>query len=239
MVFALHPHQDRFVTGSEDAVVLAGVDARVATLFPLVETALQITLDAGDVLGETVVVVGLGSVGLLTGLLLERAGARVLGVDPSAWRRGRAAELGLDAVVPDDVASHVRENTVRAGIPLVIEVSGNPDALVASLPLLAQEGTALVASWYGTKPVTLDLGREFHRRRLTIRSTQVSSIPARLSSRWTLERRRQQAAELLTELPLKALATHEFPFERAADAFEALDRGDESMLHAALVYDES
>ena len=64
---------------------------------------------------------------------------------------------------------------------LVIEVSGNPAALPDALRLLAHEGTALVASWYGTRDAVLPLGDRFHRRRLTIRSTQVSTIPARLA----------------------------------------------------------
>ena len=41
-------------------------------------------------------------------------------------------------------------------------------------------------SWYGTKEVTLPLGAEFHRRRLRIRSTQVSTIAAALAGRWTV-----------------------------------------------------
>lgn len=238
LVFGLHPHQDRFVCASDDAVALPAVDPRLATLFPLVETAFQITLDSGNVLGERVVVVGLGTVGVLTALLLQSAGAQVMGVDPSPWRRRLVGELDIAAVGPDDAGDRVAEATGAEGVPLAVEVSGNPSALGSALPLLAHEGTVLVASWYGTKPVTLQLGAEFHRRRLTIRSTQVSTIPSRLSGRWSLERRRNHVVRLLGELPLKRLATHEFPFARAADAFAALDRGDENLMHAALSYYE-
>ena len=48
----------------------------------------------GPVFGERVVVFGLGAVGLLTSLLLSRAGARVLGVDPRAWRVDVLRDLG-------------------------------------------------------------------------------------------------------------------------------------------------
>ena len=52
LVFAFHPHQDRFVVGAEDVVALDGVEPRRATMLPLVETALQICLlytsDAAD-----------------------------------------------------------------------------------------------------------------------------------------------------------------------------------------------
>jgi len=235
-VFALHPHQDRFVAGAADIVPVGDVDLRQATLFPLVETALQISLDAGPVLDDVVLVTGLGAVGLLTALLLGRAGARVVGVEPHAWRRAAAATVGVDACAPGEGAERVAAETDGRGVPLVVEASGNPDALAGALPWLAHEGTALVASWYGSKPVTLPLGGEFHRRRLTIRSTQVSTIPAALSGRWTLARRRAAAAQLLGELPLQALATHEFPLAEAAEAYAAIDRGEEGLLHAALWY---
>jgi threonine dehydrogenase-like Zn-dependent dehydrogenase len=184
-----------------------------------------------------VAVTGLGAVGLLTSLLLQRGGAEVLGCDPSPWRRELAASLGLTAVDPDRLPGEVAAATGGRGIPLLVEVSGNPDALGRGLDLLAHEGTALVASWYGTKPASLPLGGAFHRRRLVLRSTQVSTIPAALAGEWTVERRRAEARSLLGTLPLEHLATHEFPFADAAAAFAALDRGDEGLLHAALRYE--
>src|ERR1700749_4913673 len=47
LVFAFHPHQDVFAARAEDLIELPAVDPAVATLFPLVETALQGTLDGG------------------------------------------------------------------------------------------------------------------------------------------------------------------------------------------------
>jgi 2-desacetyl-2-hydroxyethyl bacteriochlorophyllide A dehydrogenase len=235
-VFAFQPHQDAFVAGAEAVVVLGDVDPRQATLFPLVETALQITLDAGARTGESVVVYGLGSVGLLTALLLRRAGAAVLAVDLAPWRRELAAGLGVPAVAPEALLDTLGTDGHPGRVPLAIEVSGNPAALAGALGVLAHEGEVLVASWYGTKPVALPLGGDFHRRRLTIRSTQVSTIPARLSDRWDAPRRRAATLALLGELPLSALATHTFPFERAGDAFAAIDRGTDGLIHVALGY---
>jgi 2-desacetyl-2-hydroxyethyl bacteriochlorophyllide A dehydrogenase len=236
VVFAFHPHQDLFVVDAADTVPLGPVDPRLGTLFPLVETALQITLDAGEVLERPVVVIGLGAVGILTAALLLRAGARVLAADLKPWRREVAALLGISTVLPDDLERKVMAETNGAGVPLVIEVTGNPAALSAALPLLAHEGTALVGSWYGLRPVTLPLGGEFHRRRLIIRSTQVSTIPARLAGIWTRDRRRATVRRLLDELPLQALATHVFPFDHAAAGYAALARGEPGLLHAAFDY---
>jgi 2-desacetyl-2-hydroxyethyl bacteriochlorophyllide A dehydrogenase len=236
LVFAFHPHQDRFVVPVTNVVPLPDIDPRLATLFPLVETALQLLLDAGPVAHEPVVVLGLGMVGLLTAALLQRAGARVLAAEPRAWRREVASVFSVPAVAPERLAEVVDEQTGGHGVPLLVEASGNPEALASGLRLLAHEGTALVASWYGTKPVALPLGEAFHRRRLCIRSSQVSTLPAALGARWTVARRRAVALALIGELPLSVLATHEFPLAEAADAFAALDRGEEGLMHPALCY---
>jgi threonine dehydrogenase-like Zn-dependent dehydrogenase len=108
-----------------------------------------------------------------------------------------------------------------------------------ALSMLAHEGTLLIASWFGVKPVVLPLGGAFHRRRLTIRSTQVSTVPARLSGTWSLARRRRETVELLAELPLAELGTRAFAFDRAADAFRAVDHGEPGLMHAVLDYDRS
>ena len=94
----------------------------------------------------------------------------------------------------------------------------------------------LVASWYGTKEVALPLGADFHRRRLTLRSTQVSTIPARLADRWNPARRRRAVVGLMDTLPLSELATHTFAFDEAPVAYAAVDAGEEGLIHAALGY---
>ena len=236
LVFSFQPHQDVFVAGADAVVELGDVDARQATLFPLVETALQISIDAAPHTGEPIVVFGLGAVGLLTAVLLRRAGARVFAVEVTPWRRQVAASVGIEAVDPALLAAALEAAGHSGGVPVAVEVTGNPAALEQALGVLAHEGEALVASWFGTKPVTLPLGADFHRRRLTIRSTQVSTIPARLSHRWDADRRRRVTLDLLGELPLAELATHTFAFERASDAYAAIDSGEVGLMHAALGY---
>ncbi len=235
LVFGFHPHQDVFTVEASDAVDVGGVDPRVATLFPLVETALQISLDANPATGDTVVVTGLGAVGILAATLVARAGARVIGSEPKEWRRDVARSFGVEAVAPVELDPAVKDLTDSRGANVLIEVSGNPGVLAESLRLLGHEGTAVVASWYGTKVAPLPLGAEFHRRRLTIKSSQVSSIPSSLKG-WDLARRRAVARSLLDELPLELLATHEYPLEAAAQAYAAIDREEQGLIHAALRY---
>jgi 2-desacetyl-2-hydroxyethyl bacteriochlorophyllide A dehydrogenase len=235
-VFAFHPHQDRFVADAREAVAVDDLDPRAATLYPLVETAVQVCLDAAPRLGETVVVVGLGAVGILAAALLVRTGAVVVGSEPEPARRAAAQAFGVRAVGPDEVEELVTAQTGGRGADLVVESSGNPQALAAALGLLAHEGTALVCSWYGTKPVPLPLGAAFHRRRLAVASTQVSTLPAALTARWDRSRRAELAWALVRELPLGALATHGFAFEEAAEAYACADRKGDGLIHAALRY---
>jgi 2-desacetyl-2-hydroxyethyl bacteriochlorophyllide A dehydrogenase len=234
-VFAFHPHQSRFVVSATDVVPIGATDPRTATLFPLVETALQISLDAGIRYREVVAVLGLGPVGILSGILLMRSGATVVGSDPVPWRRETAEMCGLAAVEPEALGTAVRTATRGHGADVVVEATGNPEALGESLGLLSMEGVAIVASWYGAKPVTLPLGAEFHRRRLEIRSSQVSTIGGR-AIRWDRLRRLEATQALLAELPLSALASHTLPLERAPEAYAALDRGDDGVIHVALAY---
>lgn len=230
-VFAFHPHQDTFAAQAAGLIPLPAVDPASATLFPLVETALQVTLDAGAGYRDRVVVLGGGVLGLLTGVLLQRSGWRPLIAEPQEWRRALASSLGVQAAAPADLAGEE--------VPLVIDASGNPEAPAMALAMLAHEGTLLVASWFGTKPVVLPLGGAFHRRRLTIRSTQVSTVPALLSGTWDRSRRRREAVELLPGLPLADLCTHVYDFGDAAEAFRAVDEGAPGLMHAVLTYDRS
>ncbi len=230
-VFAFHPHQDVFTARPDELIPLPAVDPACATLFPLVETALQVTLDAGAGYRDRVVVLGAGVLGLLTSLLLQRSGWRPLIAEPQEWRRTIASSLGVTTAAPEDL--------VREQVPLVIDASGNPDAPATALDMLVHEGTLLIASWFGTKPVVLPLGGAFHRRRLIIRSTQVSTVPAGLSGTWNRARRRREAVELLAGLPLADLCTHVFAFGHAAEAFRAVDQGTPGLMHAVLDYDRS
>jgi 2-desacetyl-2-hydroxyethyl bacteriochlorophyllide A dehydrogenase len=234
-VFAFHPHQTRFVASAADVVPIGDCDPRAATLFPLVETALQISLDTGIRHREVAAVVGLGPIGILAAILLARSGAVVVGSDPTPWRREVTQACGLEAVEPEELGDAVRGTTRGRGADFIVEATGNPEALADSLGLLSPEGVAIVASWYGLKPVTLPLGAEFHRRRLEIRSSQVSTVGHR-AVRWDRGRRLETTQTLLAELPLSLLASHTFPLERAPEAYAAIHRGDAGLVHVALAH---
>ena len=120
---------------------------------------------------------------------------------------------------------------------MVLEVSGAPEALDTALKTIAYQSTVTIASWYGVKPVSLHLGEEFHRNRITLRSSQVSNIDPALMPRWDIPRRKELALSLLPGLKLKELITHRYPFAEAALAFETIDKHPEEVIQVILKYD--
>ncbi|MFH1039272.1 MAG: bi-domain-containing oxidoreductase [PVC group bacterium] len=73
-------------------------------------------------LGDTVVVIGLGLLGLISLQLLKASGARVIGVDPEEWKVDLARELGADDACSseEDACRTVRGLTGGAGVDAVI-----------------------------------------------------------------------------------------------------------------------
>jgi hypothetical protein len=67
------------------------------------------------------------------------------------------------------------------------------------------------------------LGAAFHRRRLTLRSSQVSNLPPLLAPRWTRERRFDSVLSLLSDPALDALLEPARPFAQAAELYREID----------------
>ncbi|BBL79910.1 alcohol dehydrogenase [Rubrobacter xylanophilus] len=234
-VFVHHPHQDRFTVPAHLAVRLPdGIPPERGTFFANLETALGVVHDAAPRLGEDVVVFGCGVVGLLILRLLGLCGVgSLLAVDPLERRRELALRFGASAAVEPGA---VGEAVAGRGADVVVEASGSAAALPEALGCVRREGTVVVASWYGTKPVTLDLGGRFHRGRVRIRSSQVGGIAPELSARWDRERRRRVVLDLLRRLPLEEMVTHRIPFERAPEAYRLVDEVPSEVLQVILTY---
>ncbi|MHB1006746.1 MAG: zinc-binding dehydrogenase [Chloroflexota bacterium] len=239
-VFVLHPHQTEYVVPAELVWRLPrDLSPQAAAFAANVETALNVLLDAPLRLGETAVIFGQGVVGLLLTQLLRRAGAgKVVVVEPYPLRRGLALRLGADvALAPEEATpARLRALTAGRGADVAYEASGAPAALQAAVDAVAQQGLVAAVSWYGTRPVTLDLGRAFHRGRVRLLSSQVGSIDPSLAPRWDYARRRQTVLDLLPQLSLSELVTHRFPFESAPEAYRLLEEHPEETVQVLFTY---
>jgi threonine dehydrogenase-like Zn-dependent dehydrogenase len=189
-----------------------------------------------------VAVFGQGTVGLLITRLLRLAGVgRIVAVDPLARRRAAALRLGADlALDPSKAgAAALRELGDGRGLDLAVEASGVGSALQTAIDAVAFQGTVVVCAWYGSKPITLDLGSRFHRERVRVVSSQVSSLDPAITPRWDRDRRTAAVRDLLRRLPeLAGLITHRFPLSRAGEAYRLLDERPGEAIQIAFGYDE-
>lgn len=204
-VFCLHPHQTRYRVPAVAVHPLpAAVPAGRAVLAANLETAINGLWDAPPRLGERIAVVGAGAVGCLVAWLAARIpGCQVELIDINPRRAAIATALGVAFAMPE---------AARPDADLVVHASGAPAGLVTALGLAGCEATVLELSWYGDQPVTLPLGAAFHQRRLTLRSSQVGTLPADRRARWDYRRRMALALALLTDPALDALITDEASF---------------------------
>jgi 2-desacetyl-2-hydroxyethyl bacteriochlorophyllide A dehydrogenase len=240
-VFVHHPHQDVFVVPATLPVRLpGGLDPLLGLFVANLETAVNVVHDTPLRLGETALVFGQGVVGLLVSQLLKLAGAgRVLAVDPLKKRRKLARLVGVDETFEpgDALSERVLATTAGRGADVAVEVSSSGAALQTAIEVVAVEGTVVVASWYGTKPVALSLGGHFHRGRVRLRSSQVGRMSPELGSRWDLARRTETVLGLLPRLRLKELVSHRFPFEEAPEAYRLVDERPGETVQVILTYE--
>jgi 2-desacetyl-2-hydroxyethyl bacteriochlorophyllide A dehydrogenase len=205
-VFCLYPHQSAYVVPAAAVVpVPDGVPPERAVLAGTVETAVNALWDAPPLIGDRVTVVGGGMVGCCVTRLLARVpGVDVTLVDVDPERAKIAALLGAHFALPSEAAGD-RDRVFHA--------SATSAGLQLSLDLLGIEGEVIDLSWYGDRPVDLDLGGAFHSRRLAIRASQVGSVAAaRRGTRSTTDRL-GLALELLHDDAFDALLTGSSSFK--------------------------
>jgi 2-desacetyl-2-hydroxyethyl bacteriochlorophyllide A dehydrogenase len=238
-VFAFNPHESHFTATTADLVpVPEGLSAATAALLPTAETATTLVMDGHPRIGERVVVFGAGMVGLVTtsvlaGFPLERLTV----VEPVASRREMAATLGADETLTPEAVTRIGERGEPPGADLAYELSGRPATLDDAIDAVGYDGRIVVGSWYGRKRAETDLGGFFHRNRIDVSSSQVSTIAPDLRGRWTKARRLDAAWERLADVATDRLLTHRIPFGEAAEAYRLLDERPESALQVLLTYD--
>jgi len=229
-VFAFHPHQDLFCSDPATLHVIPDdLDDETALFLPSMETAVNLLLDGSPLIGEKVIVFGQGIIGLLTTALLCRFPlAALFTLDPYLLRRKASAALG--AVKCFD-SEDPKSFCALGGVPgqggeadLVYELSGNPVGLSTAISLTRYSGRVVIGSWYGVKKVDLDLGSFFHRGRVSLVSSQVSSLAPELRGRWQKSRRLKLAWEMLRQVRPSSFITHRFSLADAPQAYALIDR---------------
>jgi threonine dehydrogenase-like Zn-dependent dehydrogenase len=244
-VFAFHPHESCFNTPTANLIqVPVTIQPEDAIFLPTLETAVNFVMDGRPVIGEQVVVFGQGIVGLLTTALLAHFPLAILvTLDRYAIRRRVSQAIGanlcLDPAGPgalETLRQSLGAHERYAGADLVYELSGAPETLNQAIAATGFGGRIVVGSWYGQKRAALDLGGRFHRARLQIISSQVSSLSPYLAPRWSKSRRLATAWEALESIRPAQFITHRFPVQRAAEAYHLLDSSPERAIQVIFTH---
>lgn len=150
-----------------------GVDDSNAALAEPAAVAAHAVALAGQRLGDVVVVVGAGTVGLLVAELARLAGAaRVLAVDVEPVRRELACSLGADAAFGPgpEMGRWLSANGHGLGADVVYECAGPPLAVEQSL-LAARHGGTVVLVGTAVPPAVIDPA-DLVARHLTLRASR-------------------------------------------------------------------
>ncbi|MFQ5881657.1 MAG: alcohol dehydrogenase catalytic domain-containing protein [Candidatus Methylomirabilales bacterium] len=156
-------------------------------------------------LNDTVLLFGLGSIGLMLLQVLKLYRVRVIGLDPLGDRLERAKALGADLTLyasGKEVAQEVRDLTEGRGADAAILTAGGPRGFLQAAELVRDGGGLLLFASDPSKPkVELDIHRFFHRELSIVSSYSPSTIEL------------QEALTLLADrtVRVKELVTHRVP----------------------------
>ncbi len=246
-VFSFNPHESLFTAAPQDTISIPdNVDTLDACMLPNMETAVNLVMDGHPLIGERVCVFGLGVVGLLTTAVLQATGLeRLITFDTVEGRRDASVMLGADRSVdpaqmaecPSDPGPKAIDD-FRGSADLTFELSGNPDALNSAIEVTGFAGRIIVGSWYGSKTSEINLGGSFHRSRIKICSSQVSTIAPEFSARWNKSRRMDLAFSFLRKVRPSRLITNRFHITQAASAYELVDKKPGEVIQAIFTYED-
>ena len=220
------------------ARVPEGVPLDAAAFTPLAAIALQGVRLAAPTLGESVVVVGLGLVGLLTVQLLRAQGVRVLGLDLDPRKAALARKFGAEAIVPGTDGDPVPAAIAFAGgggVDAVLICASTPSSepVRNAARMCRQRGRIVLVGVTG-----LELNRaDFYEKELTFQ-VSCSYGPGRYDPayeingrdyplgfvRWTEQRNFAAVLELMAagRCDCGALISTRFPLDRALEGYQAM-----------------
>src|SRR5258708_36837925 len=200
---------------------------------------------AQPTLGETVVVTGLGLIGLMTVQMLRAHGCRVMGIDYDPQRLEMARQFGAFAVDPsanDDLVAQAMDFSRGRGVDAVIITASteSSEPVSQAAKMCRKRGKIVLVGGTGLKLSRQD----FYQKEITFQ-VSCSYGPGRYDAsyeqkgqdypvafvRWTEQRNFEAVLDLMASkaLDVAPLITHRFPIERAEAAYSVLTSGEPSL----------
>jgi 2-desacetyl-2-hydroxyethyl bacteriochlorophyllide A dehydrogenase len=239
LVFAFQPHTSHFIANPNSLFPIPdSLSPETACFLPNMETAVNLVQDAAPIFGECVLVLGQGVVGLLTASLLSEFPLETLvTADCFELRRNSSPvsqRFSLDPYSPNFHKEAMR--LLNGSADLTFELSGRPETLNDALAITGFSGRIVIGSWYGEKRAEIDLGGTFHRSRIKLISSQVSTLAPELSGRWNKARRFNTAWKALERIQPEKWITHRFSIDDAEKAYQLLNLNPQESIQVIFNY---
>ena len=167
-------------------------------------------------IGDTIAILGTGSIGLLTIQVAKKAGATVVATDVSADKLHLAADLGADYVMNADAGNTgelVMAMTKNRGADVVIECAGTPQTLIQTVELVRSGGTIVIVGWTGNE---LD--------RISLTKIAMNEINLRGSVLYCRDFPTAIELAVSRSINLGWMISHEFELSEVGKAFEELSK---------------
>ncbi len=247
------PHAEIVAVGrTQCARIPDGVSFEQAAYTSVAAIALEGVRLSQTTLGERVVVIGLGLVGLLSVALLKAQGCRVYGIDLDPAKVGRARELGLDEGSTIFDLGSLKRFTGPAGVDAALitasTTSNEPVEFAAEacrvrgrVVLVGVAGLNLPRAPFFKKELQFTVSSSLGPGRGDPQYEEKGvDYPAGFV-RWTAQRNMEAVLDLMSSgtLPVERLTTHRFPIGRGAEAYELITKGEGGVVGILLDYGDT
>jgi threonine 3-dehydrogenase len=169
--------------------------------------------------GASVAIFGAGPIGLFAVPIARASGAaKIMTIEPSPFRLELAGRTGSDVVIDprsENVVHRILEETAGEGADVVLEMSGNPQAITQALKAL-RYGGFLSLLGIPSRPVEIDLADGIIFKGATVQG---------ITGRRMFETWYQTRGFLESGMDLSPIITHRMPLSEYATAFELVRSG--------------
>lgn len=198
-----------------------GLPEDVAVLAEPAAVAVHAVRRSSVRIGDTVVVIGGGPIGLLIALTVQSVvGSNIIISEPAKVRRDVASDLGFTAIDPanEDITQAVMDFTAGDGADVVFEAAGSPPAVRSATTVLRPQGELVQVS------IPKDL-REMSLVDMTFKELTITGVRVYEPGDF------QRALSLLQERPgvFRSLLSEPMSLEQAPEAFEEARSGGASL----------
>ena len=223
VVFTLSPHQTFFEISIKNINFIKNSNVKKYLLTANMETAVNIFWDTQANKKDKILIVGLGSVGLLTAYYFRLKGYKNLYVtDLNLHKKKIAKKLNLNFIEFKKVDN----------FDSIVNTTSSYNVLNDSFAKLNLDGKFIEASWYGNKIGKLNLGNEFHSKRLKIISSQVSNIPVHMKKKHNYKSRLKIAIDALSNDEIMILVNSNSKFNNLENDYISILNNKNIIIHA-------